>query len=107
MKSKKAYLRMRLLCFYSAKHIIKNVNIFTDNICFFARLVLILHEQNKVCCMKSSMHGLWLSWSAPMEDSQQCHQMEHSSKAKQTKQHSLIYFNMFLGIPLQPLLLSL
>lgn len=48
MKSKKAYLRMRLLCFYSAKHIIKNVNIFTDNICFFARLVLILHEQSKV-----------------------------------------------------------
>lgn len=48
MKSKKVYLRMRLLCFYSAKHIIKNVNIFTDNICFFARLVLILHEQSKV-----------------------------------------------------------
>lgn len=48
MGSKKAYLRMRLLCFYSTKHIIKNVNIFTNNICFFARLVLILHEQNKV-----------------------------------------------------------
>lgn len=51
--------------------------------------------------MKSSLFGQWPSTSAPMEDSQQCQQIEHSQKAKQMKQYSLLYFNMFFCIPLQ------
>lgn len=51
--------------------------------------------------MKSSLFGQWPLASTPMEDSQQCQQIKHSSKAKQMKQYSLLYFNMFFGIPLQ------
>ena len=77
------------------------------NICFFAHITLILHEQIKNTCMKSSILGLWLSGSTPMEDSLQHSQIKYSHEAKQTKQYSLWCFNVFLAIPLQSLLLSL
>ena len=57
--------------------------------------------------MKSNLNGQWLWGSAPMEDSQKCHQIKSSSKAKQMKQYSFLFINVLLGVPLQSLLLSL
>ena len=57
--------------------------------------------------MKSNLCSQWLWGSAPMEDSQQCRQIMHSSKAKQMKQYSFLYVIILLGVPLQSLLLSL